>query len=243
MTRILIVLLSLISVWGIAADQSPSFEVVSIKPNNSGSGRSSESTGPGRVRAENITASSLIQQAFGVRTFQISGGPGWLGTDSYDINATTGTPKDLNDRELRPYFLAMLTDRFHLQYHRETRDTQIYSLVAAKGGPKVTAHEGEGDTSTGVSNGSGKSSLRSVNITMANFANLLGERVDRIVVDNTGLPGGYDLRLEWATNPTAESTDPSLFSALQEQLGLKLESAKGPVEIVVIDNIERPSEN
>jgi uncharacterized protein (TIGR03435 family) len=85
--------------------------------------------------------------------------------------------------------------------------------------------------------------MNSTNAAMAHLADLLGGRLDRVVIDNTGLPGVYDLKLEWAPNPSPESTDPSLFTALQEQLGLKLESTKGSVEIIVIDNIERPSEN
>jgi uncharacterized protein (TIGR03435 family) len=137
----------------------------------------------------------------------------------------------------------MLADRFHFKFHRETKEMQIYSLTVAKGGARLTAHAGEGDSSTHISNGSGKSSVSSTNISMPRLASLLGGRVDRMVVDNTQLAGGYDVKLEWAPNPSAESTEPSLFTALQEQLGLKLESTRGPVEIIVIDNLDRPSEN
>jgi uncharacterized protein (TIGR03435 family) len=223
--------------------QSPSFEVASVKPNNSGSGSSSESTVPGRLTATNITISSLIQSAFGLKDFQIAGAPGWLRDDKYDIAAKTGTTKDLNEKELRPYLQALLADRFRFRYHRETREMQVYSLVIAKGGVKMKPHEGGGDSTTNVSSGSGRSSMNSTNAAMAHLADLLGGRLDRVVIDNTGLPGVYDLKLEWAPNPSPESTDPSLFTALQEQLGLKLESTKGSVEIIVIDNIERPSEN
>ena len=224
--------------------QAQTFEVASIKPNNSGSGRSTESTSPGRLSATNITISSVIQDAFGIKSFQISGGPGWLTTDNYDIEAKTGTSRDLNDIEFRPYLQALLADRFHFKYHRDTKELQFYSLTLAKNGAKMTAHAGEGtDSSNNINNGSGNTALSSVNSSMANFAGLLGRRMDRLVVDKTDLKGGYDFKLEWAPNPTAESTDPSIFTALEEQLGLKLESTKGPVEIIVIDNLERPSEN
>jgi uncharacterized protein (TIGR03435 family) len=236
--RILILL-----VTATLAIRSQSFDVVSVKPNNSGSGRSTENTNPGRVIAENISARSLITQAFGVRQLQILGGPGWVTTDNFDISATTGTTKDLNDRELRPYFESLLTQRFGFKYHRETKDAPIYSLVAGKGGARLTPHEGEVNTSVNISSGSGKVSVNACCISMADFANLLSGRSDRIVVDNTGISGSYDVKLEWAPDPAPESTIPSLFAALQEELGLRLEPARGPVEMIVIDSIEKPTEN
>jgi uncharacterized protein (TIGR03435 family) len=239
MTRLLFILLLALPSWA----QSPSFEVASIKPNNSGSGASTENTSPGRVTAINTSVSSLIQQAFGIKEFQISGAPAWVVSDKYDFAATTGTTKDLTGTELEPYFRALLTERFHLQFHRETKEMQVYSLGIAKTGPKLRAHAGAGDTSTNITNGPAKTSLKSTNVSMKGFAGTLGRRLDREVIDNTGLTGGYDLTLEWAPNPSADSAEPSLFTAMQEQLGLKLESTKGPVEVIVIDNIERPTEN
>jgi uncharacterized protein (TIGR03435 family) len=226
-----------------ALAQSPAFEVASIKLNNSGSGRGTETTGPGRVTFVNTNISSLIQQAFGIKGFQISGAPGWVTSDQFDVSATTGTSKDLSDIELEPYFESLLAERFHLRYHRETKEMQVYALGVAKTGTKLTAHAGAGDNSTGINNGPAKTTMKSINISMSVFAGTLGGRLDRMVIDNTGLTGGYDLTLEWAPNPSPDSTEPSLFTALQEQLGLKLESTKAPVEIIVIDNIERPSEN
>ncbi len=223
--------------------QPPSFEVVSVKPNNSGSGRSSESTGPGLLTATNITINSLIQQAFGVRAFQISGGPGWLTSENYDIAAKTGTSKDLSELELRPYIQALLADRFRFRYHRETKEMQVYSLVVARGGAKLPVDSGEGDATTNVTNGAGKSTVQSTRSSMAHLASLLGARLDRVVNDNTGLTEKYRIQLEWAPNPAPESAEPSLFTALQEQLGLRLEATKGPVEIIVIDGVEKPSEN
>jgi uncharacterized protein (TIGR03435 family) len=223
--------------------RAQSFDVVSIKPNNSSSGRSSETTNPGRVIAVNLPVSWLIEAAFGAKEFQISGGPGWLSTDRYDLNATTGTTKDLNDTELRPYFQSLLADRFGFRFHRENREMPIYSLLVAKSGSKLTPHTGEGDPSTSISNSSGKTSITSRNMSMAHLADLLSGRVDRVVVDHTELSGSYDLTLQWAPNPAENTTDPSLFTALQEQLGLRLESAKGPIEFIVIDDLERPSEN
>src|SRR5580704_4253012 len=117
--------------------QPPSFEVASIKPNNSGSGRTTVDTGPNRVTEINVTVADVIQSAFGIRDFQISGAPGWLSSDKYDINAKTGTSKDLSDLELQPYYQALLAERCHLRYHRETKELQIYTLIPAKGGAKL----------------------------------------------------------------------------------------------------------
>lgn len=239
MTRILLILLLALPAWAPAQ----SFEVASIKPNDSGSGRGTETTGPGRVTCVNTSISSLIQQAFGIRAFQISDAPGWVSSDLFDLTATTGTSKDLSDIELEPYFESLLAERLHLKYHRETKEMQVYALGVAKTGSKMTAHAGGGDNSTHINSGPAKTLMQSTNISMRVLANTLGGRLDRMVIDNTGLTGGYDLTLEWAPNPSPDSTEPSLFTALQEQLGLKLESTKAPVEIIVIDNIERPSEN
>jgi uncharacterized protein (TIGR03435 family) len=195
------------------------------------------------MTAENISTISLIQQAFGIKEFQISGAPAWIASDKFDVIATYGTSRDLTDKELRPYLQSLLTDRFHLTFHRETKEVQIYSLTVVKTGARLTTHTGEGGSSTSISNGPAQSSLNSTNISMAALADLLGGRVDRIVVDHTDLPGSYDIKLEWAQNPSAESAVPSLFTALQEQLGLKLEATKGPVEIIAIDTIEKPSQN
>lgn len=193
--------------------------------------------------AVNLPVTWLIEAAFGAKEFQISGGPGWISTDRYDLNATTGSTKDLNDLELRPYFQSLLADRFGFRFHRETREMPIYSLLVAKTGSKLTPHAGEGDPSTSISNNSGRTSITARNMSVAHLADLLSGKVDRVVIDHTELPGNYDLTLQWAPNPTEESTEPSLFAALQEQLGLRLESAKGPIDFIVIDNIERPSEN
>lgn len=239
MTRVLTLVLLALP----ALAQSPSFEVASIKPNNNGGGPSYQAESPGRYTAVNITIGTLIEYAFGVKNFQISGGPGWLNGDRYDIAATTGTSKDLKAEELQPYLQALLAERLQLRFHRETKEMQVYALGIAKAGPKLTAHAGPGDTSANMTNRPDKSSMKCTNRSMKSFADNLGRSLDQVVIDKTGLSGGYDFTLEWAPNPTPDSPEPSLFTALQEQLGLKLESTKGPVEIIVIDNIERPSEN
>jgi len=219
------------------------FDVVSLRPNTTGAGRSIERTNSGHVMAENITAGSMIRHAFGIRASQIEGAPGWIETDQYDLQATTGTTKDLNDIELRPYWESMLASRFRMKFHRETKEMQIYSLTVAKGGPRLTENTSSGDTDTHLTNNAHHSSLTSTHIAMPDFAALLGSRLDRTVIDKTGLAGAYNVKLDWSPDLSTDTGSASIFTALQDQLGLKLESGKGPVEIIVIDRLERPTEN
>jgi len=219
--------------------QTPAFEVASIKPNPSITENSGENTARGRFTATNDSLKQLLQLAFDVKDFQIVGGPGWLGTARYDIVATTGKPGDVGDAELRPLLQSLLVDRFVLRFHRETRESTVYALVVAKNGPKLTGHTGDGDSSSGTSSGS----MRASKVTMAMLASRLERQLGRTVTDHTGLTGEYDFKLTWTPDQNADATGPSIFTALQEQLGLKLDSAKGPVEIIVIDSVEKPSEN
>ena len=234
--------LALLSVALNLQGQSPAFEVASIKPNTSGSGNYGDDGSRGRWTARNVTTEYVLQKAFGIKDFQIFGAPGWLGTDRFDIAATTGTSTDMTDQELKPYLESMLTSRFQLKYHREIKELPVYSLVAAKGGPKLTVSSGEGGPHTNVTLRP-KSSINATKASMVKLSSVLGGMLDRIVIDNTGLKAEYDIKLQWDPTPTGDSVEPSLFAAIQEQLGLKLESTKGPVETIVIDSIEKPAEN
>ena len=137
----------------------------------------------------------------------------------------------------------LMEERFALKYHRETKTLPVYSLTVAKTGMKMTEHTGADGPSTTFRNQSGKLTLSARGQSTAQLTLLLGQRLDRSVIDNTGLTGEYDLSLEWAADEAADSSLPSIFTALQEQVGLRLESTKGPVEVIVIDHVERPSEN
>jgi len=214
----------------------------------------------GRISMSGVTAKNLIQQAYGVREFQIVGGPGWLGLERYDI---TAKPEGAATQDqVKVMMQALLADRFKLQFHRETKELPTYALVVAKGGPKF--HESEvvpegSDKPTGarMTMERGRFSVQSAPV--AALANQLGQVLGQSVIDKTGLTGNYDFKLEWTPDegserrmirapggdsPTpADAAGPSIFTALQDQLGLKLESTKGPVEILVIDRAEKPSEN
>jgi uncharacterized protein (TIGR03435 family) len=220
------------------------FEVASIRPTPAGTngGTSFDLYEGGRLRIINEPVKLLIRVAFQIQNAQIIGGPSWLDTDRYDIEAKTGRAEKIKPGELNPLMRSLLTERFHLKFHRDTRELTVFALVIKKDGPKLKASaEGEG-SAMNTAGGSGKESrLSATGASMALLAGYVGNRLGRIVVDKTGLRGSYNFTLNWAQEDN--SSAPSLVTALREQLGLRLESQKSPMEVVVIDGIERPSEN
>ncbi len=229
------------------------FEVTSIKPAAPGGRGVRVQMAPGgRLNASNITVKFLIQQAYNVKDFQISGGPGWINSERYDLVAKADA--DVGIGQLRPLIEKLLADRFQLTIHRDTKELPVYALVVGKNGPKFkeSASDNPGPQ---IRMGRGVIDGRSMGMDM--LSSQLATSLGRNVVDRTGLKGKYEIKLEWTQEegqgrgpadgpeaaPPPDTTGPSLFTALQEQLGLKLESSKGPVEIIVIDRIEKPTEN
>jgi uncharacterized protein (TIGR03435 family) len=222
--------------------------------------------GNGQAGAKNSTLKSLISLAYKVQEFQIVGGPGWIGSERFDVEGRT-EDKTADPDRLRLMLRSLLEDRFQLKLHMETREAPIYALVVAKGGLKIklsadqTSPEINGPSKPGA--GPNRGAVRFGPGTMmgnaANFSlfvRFLSQRLDRPIVDRTGLSGRYDFLLQWAPEigearvdpagnpvPVGDTTGPSIFSAIQEQLGLRLESTKGPVEVLVIDRAEMPDEN
>jgi uncharacterized protein (TIGR03435 family) len=218
------------------------FEAVSIKPNRSGADRSETDTSPGRLSLVNVTPLSLILRAFGVQASQVVQAPGWVATERYDVVAVTGGADRLTDLERQPFIQSMLAERWKFRYHRETRPLNVYSLTAAKGEPKLAAYAGAGQYGMKLAGTPGKLTLVSTKGNIPRLVEILSGQTGRIVQDDTGLTGEYNFTLEWATEG-GDASGPSLFTALQEQLGLKLETVRRPVEVIVIDQIDRPSEN
>lgn len=235
-----------------ATDKSRAFDVASIKPDLSGGGGFGMGTSHGRLTATNVSVRELILKGFHLKEFQVSGGPAWLGTERYDIDARTENA-GIGDDELWLLLQPLLTERFKLKYHRETKQLPVYSLIIAKGGPKLRIHTGTDESRISGRMSSGKASIDATRTSMAKIADILGDHTDRKVIDNTGLKGDYDFKLDWAQEHPGEIlgglqeqlglSGPSIFTAVQEQLGLKLEPAKGPVEIIVIDSAEKASAN
>ncbi len=262
----------------------PRFEVVSIKPNAQG-GSDIQGLGivrvlpGGRLSAEKAQLRYLIQNAYGLRAFQLTGGPGWIDSAHFDIEAKADG--DPSPAQMRLMMQALLADRFKLTAHRETKELPVYELTAAKGGlkleqPKPGSCVAPDPNAPPMPPAPGQPApcgrilmtmsptgarMRGANVTMAELVRILSNVLARTVVDKTGFTGSFDIQLEFAPDmvlaglprpptadpssvaPSADTAGPSLFSAVQEQLGLKLESAKGPVEVLIIDHVERPSGN
>jgi uncharacterized protein (TIGR03435 family) len=192
----------------------------------------------GKFSALTAPLKSLVCFAYQLRDHQVTGGPAWVETEPFDVSAKTDGVAGYD--QIRGMVQALLADRFQLKFHRETREQPIYSLVLAKNGPKLqgvqSAGRGVGIGARGRLNGNGSD--------MATLASALSGMLGRSVVDRTGLKQFYDFAVTWTPDEEqANAPGPSLFTAIQEQLGLKLESTKGPVEVLVIDHAEKPSEN
>jgi uncharacterized protein (TIGR03435 family) len=239
----------------------PAFDVVSIKPAqtavNGWMRRSPDGltfTGP---------LNTVIQYAYNVRKFQLTGGPDWLRTQDWEIRAKSDFPDpdlaELSDAQRQALWdnhmqelQSTLADRFHFKCHMAEKEMSVYDLVVAKGGSKLkdsTAEAGNrGNISVQVRGLSEHASGKG--ISMARIALLLSAPTGRVVLDKTGLTGSYDLALDWTNDaPAGTETSPeasggaSIYTAVEEQLGLKLEPARSAVPVMVIDSVERPGEN
>jgi uncharacterized protein (TIGR03435 family) len=185
----------------------------------------------------------MIEYAFNVRDFQISGGPGWTGSDRYDVVAKP--EGGAREQQIKQMLQTLLTDRFQLRFHRETREGAVYALLVGKDGSKLQPAP-QSDTS-GITSGrnrtTGLSTLKGERSSLDEIAANLSAQLERPVFDKTGLTGKFDFELSWVPDQTPTVSGPSLFTAVQEQLGLRLESQRGPIEIFVIDQVSRPPEN
>jgi uncharacterized protein (TIGR03435 family) len=242
------------------------FDVASVRPTKSDAQHFSIRFMPGgALNVGHTTLKVLISFAYDVREFQVSGGPGWIDSDRFDIQAKTerydGLKMDeMNDAQRRTHadqmrerLRALLADRFQLRVHTESKGAPVYALVIARGGHKLKpAKEGPGGSQRG---GGGGGTFHATRWTPAMLAKTLSRFVGRDVEDRTGISGEFDIDLEWSPDvvrppnagadaPTPVGSDgPSIFTALQEQLGLRLESSRGSVDVIVVDRAERPSEN
>jgi len=239
------------------------FEVASIKPNISGAEGSRFTPAPGRIDGENVPVDLLIRAAFSIQSFQIVGAPDWINSARFDILAKAeGTP---TDDQMLLMLQSLLGDRFQLKFHRETRELPIYSLTVAKSGfklhestctirdpmvPETSPAPGQPNYCEGM-RAATKGTLSVMDgqgIGIATLPRWLSQMLGRPVVDKTGLNGRYDLHLEFSHEqlrgePAAETIGPSIFTAFEDQLGLKLSTDRGSAEVLVIDHIEKPTEN
>jgi uncharacterized protein (TIGR03435 family) len=263
---------------------SASFEVASIKPNHSGDRRFFVSWQPGRFNATGMTLKFLITMAYDVKDFQVSGGPSWVNSERYDIDAKEPDsiaqeleklPREQRGQLADSMLQSLLTDRFQLKLTRGTKEMPAYALVVAKNGPKLQeakpvdtppeAPSGPGGHPHGPMMRMGRGEVSGQGVAATFLASVLSQQLGRTVLDKTGLKGKYDFTLKWTPEqgesmmpggpggpgggpppdgaPPPDASGPSIFTALQEQLGLKLEPTKAPADVLTIDHVERPSEN
>jgi uncharacterized protein (TIGR03435 family) len=256
---------------------TPAFEVASIKLNRSGDRGMRINPDPsGRFNATNVTVRQLILMAYQIKDSQLSGVPGWVDSERYDIAAKGEGPA--SPEQLQLMMQALLADRFKLSLRRETKEMPVYALVVAKNGPKLHENkeaEAENEDAKrdvakprdpnmpppkrpGMMRG-GRGMLSGQAMPLSVLADSLSRQLGRVVLDKTGLTGLYDFELKWTPDesqgqmlkapdgadsaPPLDASGPTIFTGVQEQLGLKLESQKGPVEMFVIDHVEKPTEN
>jgi uncharacterized protein (TIGR03435 family) len=226
-----------------ARAQSPAFEVASIRRNLNGGENTQINISGGRLTVTNGSVKTLIRNAYDILSFQLAGGPRWLDTDMYDIVATTGSAETIPQARLRLLFQNLLTDRFGLKMHWETREASVYALTIDRGGLKFQESVGAETPGVNTSKRAGRGQMKGTREPISSLASNLGNQLGAIVLDKTGLAGTYDWTLAWGLDPNVDSTEPSLFTALREQLGLRLNAQKGPMEVLVIDSASKPSEN
>jgi len=242
----------------------PAFEVATIKPSTDlmvwsgflfpGTQRPDRTGLATFFEASHVTVKAMVAFAYDIRDFYVSGGPGWASGDRFDIVAKTDT--SATHAQMRVMMQTLLKERFQLSVRHENRDATVYQLVVAKGAPKLK--ETSRKDGPGGLRFLGRGNVEGLGTAMTGLSSYLQTLLGNVVLDKTGLTGNYDFKLTWvpdeaqagkpgaqglpATNG-AEESGPSIFTALQEQLGLKLDASKGPVETLVIERVEKPSEN
>jgi uncharacterized protein (TIGR03435 family) len=254
----------------LAAD--PAFEAVSIKPNVTASDRVDFGPPAGaRFTATNVSLRMLIMRAYKVKNFEVSGGPGWMNSDRYDV-ATSTAEGNISEAQFKLMLQSLLADRFQVRVHRETKQMPVYVLLPAKNGTRLPQaaeacieHDAPQPSTPMIPCGGffmDAGRLEGRRVSMATFVTALSNFLGRPVLDKTGYIGAFDLNLEFTFEGIAgfngggfgapslladagnvDSSKPTIFTAIQQQLGLRLESQKGLAEILVIDHAEKPSEN
>lgn len=235
------------------AEAPPAFDVASVKVNTAGTGegkgrgREMVTPSPAGVTMRNVRLKSVVQWAYHLQTIQVAG-PGWLDDDRYDIVAKTAGQESVERQ--RVMMQTLLAQRFNLTFHRETKEMPAYVVTVAKGGHKLKASQGEGEMEVKPS-GNGKMSAMFSHVTLAQLSEMMSSQLQGVVVDQTGLKGGYDFSLDLSGfmsgdfRPTGmDDVINIVIQAANEQLGIKIEQKKAPAELLTVDHAERvPVEN
>jgi uncharacterized protein (TIGR03435 family) len=234
-----------------AKDRDLAFEVASVKPFNPAGSQELFISSDARSFSTNMSLARIIQYAFRIQIAdELIGVPNWARNAQFAINAKTSEsiasqldhlPSDVQQQQIRRMVQGLLVERFGLQYHRQTKVLSVYSMIIAKGGLKMQRSQSMAQSKVSLThdqfNGKG--------VDVTNLVRTLSNITGRLVVNDTGLTGRFDVSLNWTPDMDSDTTDgePSLFTALQEQLGLKLQSKKEEREVLIVDHVESPTPN
>lgn len=232
-----------------AKDVDPDWEVATVKPSDPSDTGGQHISLRGRyVLLTDTTVEQFLLLGYGVQKSQLAGVPDWATTERWDVRGMSDVDGEPTWKQLQGLIRKILAERFGLQLHHEQREMPVFALTVAKGGPKMIANTS--DPNGWMHQQNGETSERHVealkNTSMADLALILQFHVDRPVVDQTGLKGRYDFKLQWTLDgaqTTAADAPPGLFTAIQDQIGLKLERVKAPADVLVVDKAERPGAN
>ncbi len=241
-----LLLVSFLAASFLSGQAAPNFEAATIKPSVDRPGHSGWHSQTASIQLTGHTLQSLIRVAYGVNEHQVIGGPKWMTVDRFDVNARTAGPS--NEAEMLKMLQTMLGERFQLKFHKESRVFPGYALVVAKGGMKVQPSENPNGSSSQGSRGK----LVVKGLSMRQLAEKLTRQLEMPVSDDTGIDKVFDFTLEWSpeeqkalnpNEPAPGASGPTLFTALQDTLGLRLEAKKVSMDVFVIDSAEKPGEN
>jgi uncharacterized protein (TIGR03435 family) len=230
-----------------AAEVSPAFEVATIRPSKPGANQEDYIRGH-HVGLESYDLTSIICLAYGINKTQLLNAPAWFTSERFDVDGVPDAPGQPSVLQVQQMVQKLLTDRFALRFHHDKRELALYVITVAKGGPKLAKSTGDPKGLPSIS-GDGTASQRSrkfVNATMTTFALVMQFQMDKPVLDQTNLTGHYDFSLQWARDDATQTdanAPPGFFTAIQEQLGLKMEPKKDLADVLIIDHAEKPSEN
>jgi uncharacterized protein (TIGR03435 family) len=232
----------------VAVDAHASFTVATIKPHDPASQHQGWEAAGDRVGMFDTSVEQLIVFAYSVNRRQIVDAPAWVGEDRYDIDGKSDTDAEPTLPQQQEMIRHLLSDRFGLKFHREQRELSVYAVQIAKGGAKLAAAANPSAPAQEHSNGHGFETTQTyTNASIGYFILVRQIFADRPLVDRTGLTGRYDFKLNYSYNETGSAPGPNappgLFTAVQEQLGLKFQPTKASVEVFVLDHVDRPSEN
>jgi uncharacterized protein (TIGR03435 family) len=232
-----------------AKDADPDWEVVTVRPSDPNSMYGGYQIDGRDVMVRRKTVQSMLLFGYGVHRSQLMNLPDWTRTELWDARGHADVPGQPDREQLRSLVCKLMAERFGLTMHRERKEMDAYALTVAKGGAKMTPSAADPNRmgSENDRENNGQMTMHAENTSMGDLAGLLMRlTLDRPAVDRTGLPGKYDFNLTWTgdeTRVTAADASPGLFTAIQEQMGLKLEPTKATVDVLVIDKVERPGAN